>query len=420
MGLALLTCVGVRFLTAGCSGLSEGNVISNGVAAGCVQGNHAARLVLYDILEKSHELHPATTTSQWADDLAQRTQAPPSEVVNKTVEAALQLVRDLQEDRLAAASKSVVIATTPLVAKQVVCSLARHDLHIQEASQAKDLGLDVSSARKPVRRPWPRDGSRREDERGGTGDLANGPRSKPVHAFGGREHGRRETYGTAAVGAPPTWIKQARTRAAEAAQCGGRGRCLTTTIALLRLDADPAVQIPCNLIRQRLIFCSNCNSDDGEETNNQMEVCAGAHVCSHRWTLATKLDPHSTHFLERPRRQQMDSSRQEVWEFMIGDFGKPSKLRLRCSCGRRPRDTSWEQVWGWRGGPHNVVQARQAPGEKGPARNPRNAPGRGNGVVLDTGATLSCRAGGTAALPEVRGRGRGHASSSLAMQSRHR
>ena len=61
----------------------------------------------------------------------------------------------------------------------------------------------------------------------------------------------QKTYGTAAVGASPTWIKQARTRAA---QCGGRGTCLTTTIAVLHPDADPAVQIPCNLIRQWLIF----------------------------------------------------------------------------------------------------------------------------------------------------------------------
>ena len=87
LSLALLAYAGVRFLTAGCSDFSEGIVISNGVAAGCAQGNHAARLALYDILQKSHELHPSTTTAQWVDDLAQRTQAPPSEVVNKAVEA---------------------------------------------------------------------------------------------------------------------------------------------------------------------------------------------------------------------------------------------------------------------------------------------------------------------------------------------
>ena len=103
LGMALLTYAGVRFLTAGCSGFIERIVISNGVAAGCAQRNHAARLVLYDILQKSHELHPSTSTAQWVDDLTQRTQSPPSE----------ELVRDLQEDKLAVASKSEVIATTP-------------------------------------------------------------------------------------------------------------------------------------------------------------------------------------------------------------------------------------------------------------------------------------------------------------------
>ena len=60
-----------------------------------------------------------------------------AEVVSKAVEAALQLVQDLQGNKLAVASKSVVIATTSLIAKQVVSSLARHDIHIQEASQAR-------------------------------------------------------------------------------------------------------------------------------------------------------------------------------------------------------------------------------------------------------------------------------------------
>ena len=109
-------------------------------------------LVLYGILQKSHELHPSTTTAQWVDDLAQRTQSPPSG----------ELVRDLQEDMLAVASKSQVIATTPSIAKQVVSTLARHDKDIQEASQAKDLGSWVCPAQESqCVEPWPSDGPRR-------------------------------------------------------------------------------------------------------------------------------------------------------------------------------------------------------------------------------------------------------------------
>ena len=151
-----------------------------------MRSGQSRRLALCDILQKSHELHPSTTTAQWVDDLAQRTQAPPS-----TVEA-LQLVLDLQEDKMAVASKSVVIATTPNVAKQVVSSFARHDIHIQEASQARDLGLDVSSARKPMRRTmakrWTKAGrrTRRCARFGKTSEQAS------VHACGEREPGRRK------------------------------------------------------------------------------------------------------------------------------------------------------------------------------------------------------------------------------------
>ena len=70
------------------------------------------------------------------DDLAQRTQAPPSEVVSKALEAAL----DLQGNKLAVASKSVVIATTPLIAKQVVSSLARHGKKADTSYHGQEMG----------------------------------------------------------------------------------------------------------------------------------------------------------------------------------------------------------------------------------------------------------------------------------------
>ena len=290
LGLALLTYAGVRFLTEGCSGL-----------AGCGQGNHAARLALYDILQKSHELHPSTTTAQWVDDLAQRTQSSPSEVVNKAV-AALHLVRDLQEDKLAVASKSVVIATTPNNAKQVVSALAKHDIHIQEASQAKDLSLDMSRARKSMRRTM----SKRRAKAGRRTIRCarfHKSTSKQSRSRWGTGAWAQKAYGTAAVGAPPTWIKQAQTRAAEAAQCVGRDRCLTTTIApLQRRSSNPdpvqshqavahilGVQ-PQTQAQDWQSLGKKCDSDDGEESYNQMEVRAGTPVSCHGYTQSWK-DP---------------------------------------------------------------------------------------------------------------------------------
>ena len=128
-------------------------------------------------------------------------------------------------------------------------------IHIQErASQARDLGLDVSSARKPTRRTmakrWVKAG-RRTRRCARFGRWASKQATARLWRTGAWA---QKAYGTAAMGAPPSWVKQARTRAAEAAQCGGRGRFLTTAIALLHPKADPAVQVPCNLIRQWLIF----------------------------------------------------------------------------------------------------------------------------------------------------------------------
>ena len=162
------------------------------MAAGCAQGNHAARLALYDILQKSHELHPSTTTAQWVDDLAQRMQAPPREVVNKAVEAAVQLVQDLQGGKLVVASKSVVFATTPQIAKQVVSSLARHEIHIQEASQTRDWDRMCRVQESLHVVPWPRDGSKLEDEREDVRGSAGGPRSKLPRGSGRRGLGRRK------------------------------------------------------------------------------------------------------------------------------------------------------------------------------------------------------------------------------------
>ena len=194
LGFALLTYAGVRFLTAGYSGFSEGIVINNGVPAGCAQGNHASRLALCHILQKSLEQHPSTTTAQWVDDLAQRTQSPPSEVVNQAVEVALQLVQDLQEDKLAVAAKSVVIATTPSIAKQVVSTLAGHDIHIQGADQRMRVWMCLVEESHCVV-PWPRDGSRLGDVREDARNSASGLRDRPLHVYGEWEPGRSKLMG---------------------------------------------------------------------------------------------------------------------------------------------------------------------------------------------------------------------------------
>ena len=56
--LALLSYAGVRFLSAGCSGFSEGIVISTGVAAGCAQGNQRGWRSTTSCRSRTSCIHP--------------------------------------------------------------------------------------------------------------------------------------------------------------------------------------------------------------------------------------------------------------------------------------------------------------------------------------------------------------------------
>ena len=110
-------------------------------------------------------------------------------------------------------------------------------------------------------------------------------------------------------------VDQARTRAPEAAQCGNRGRCFdhdNRTLASKRRssNADPVHSHQAvahilgtqsqNQAQDLESLGKNCDSDDGEKSSNAVEVCAKTPVSCHCYTLATQLDSHSEHILERP------------------------------------------------------------------------------------------------------------------------
>ena len=356
--------------------------------------------------------------SNGVDDLAQRTQAPPGEVVNKAVEAALQLVQDLQGSKLAVAARSVVIATTPQIAKQVVSSLARHEIHIQEASQARDLGLDVSSARKSTRRTmvkrWVKAG-RRTKRCARFGRWASKQASDRLWRTGAWA---QKAYGTAAMGAPPSWVKQARTRAAEAAQCGGRGRCLTTAIALLHPDADPAVQIPCNLTRQWLIFWEHNHrlrpyigkvwAKNATATMARSPATRWRYVRRHMSAVIVTLMQH--HWVPIRHATSWKDPEGNRWTLKAGgvgidDWGFWQAFRTSIEGQLWEKAARHELRAGLDGGADftTLFKHDKFLEKKGLACSPRHAGGSGYGVVLDAGAAISSGAGGLSTLPEMRG-----------------
>ena len=95
--------------------------------------------------------------------------------------------------------------------------------------------------------------------------------------------------------------------AAEAAQCGGGGTCPTTTIALLHPNADPAIQIPCNLIRRWLFFWEH-NRRLRPKVGKvwaQIATAMMARSLATRWRhvrgrMSAVIVTHSTYILERP------------------------------------------------------------------------------------------------------------------------
>ena len=220
LALALLTYAGVRFLTVGCSGFSEGIVIGDGVAAGCAQGNQAARLALYDIQQNSHELRPSTTTAQWVDDLHSARKLRLVRWSAKRLWRRCSWCRthkgtnwrllpsqwSLQPHRLSPNRLFYPLQDMTYTSRKpakpriwgwcVQRKKADATYHGQEMGQGGKTNEKVCEVRKwtskqATARPWR------------TGACA------------------QKAFGTAAMGAPPSWVKQARTRAAEAAQCGG-------------------------------------------------------------------------------------------------------------------------------------------------------------------------------------------------------
>ena len=141
---------------------------------------------------------------------------PPSEVVQKAVEAALLLVRDVEGQRLAVASKFVVIASKPVIARRVVAQLATHDTHIQCAAAARDLGIDVSGAAKPTRQTIVKFGKL-------TTRAASASSAEQAH--GRRRHIVRRQWRRRRRGSARQEREQQRR-----ARCGGRGRCLTMEV----------------------------------------------------------------------------------------------------------------------------------------------------------------------------------------------
>ena len=166
------------------------------------------------------------------------------------------------------------------------------------------------------------------------------------------ENGRKKACGTAAMGSPPSWISKVRRRVAQAARCRGRGRCLTTAFSLMHPDADLAVTIPRNLLRQQLLFWERnprlrpfgrvwgqIATAVARQPNIRWWYVRGADVRSHCGFAPTPVDHHSSHVVERTRRLQVELFMQGEWVSTTGAVGRHSATQSTWSYGREQSDT---------------------------------------------------------------------------------
>ena len=228
---------------------SEPLVVTRSILAGCTQSVDWTRAFLYDLLDQVHKDHRPVQVRSFVDDLALRVQGVKGAVVQRAVSAAGALLKGL-EDRGAKVSreKTVVMASSRQLEKQVQEGLAGEGFQIQTATTARDLGGDAQvrgRRRIPVARGRVIKSSKR------TGRIAHLARKKREAAkliWTGAKP--QATWGHQIKGMAPSTVRTLRGKWAQASGERKGGGCTTVTyeIAIGR-ERDPAIKIPMEMVK---------------------------------------------------------------------------------------------------------------------------------------------------------------------------
>ena len=237
--LTIQTYAAPRYLKAG-QAWDCGQQVTTSIAAGCGRAIRMTRILLYDILEKAHMESPAVQCRSYVDDLTQRAQGSPEELVKQLTEAGVMLHDRLRQERLVISPKSAFTCNDRAVAEKLHRRLGRHGVKIRRATWVRDLGIANSSGKRRVVKL--RDGRLRM---AGLRVLRirrllkMAPAAKKLVLTGYKP---QAIWGHSAVGMAPQQV--ARMRAATAKCCGGNvaGRCATTLIHFTFGElGDPAI-----------------------------------------------------------------------------------------------------------------------------------------------------------------------------------
>ena len=230
--------------------------VSRSVLAGSEASCSMARGYLYDICEAVSSRCPTVTLSTFVDDMVIRAEGTEELAIDGCVRGTALCIERLEADLLdVAPGKSICVASSVGVARQVQCRLLDEGHSVSSARAHRDLGVDSAGGR--TRRTSVQT-SRISAAFGRSrrlGILSKAlKQSRPKKRSWASRLWQQAIlpavgYGHQLLGWAPSRLRTVRRMAAQA--CGFResGRCLTSAIAIgLGTDRDPAVAMPCEVV----------------------------------------------------------------------------------------------------------------------------------------------------------------------------
>ena len=110
------------------------------IVQGSRNSNNWARILLYDVLERSQ-------AHQWVDDINLLAIGTQKLIEIHSPSATLELLTGLRNKGLRISSKSQIVASRPVLAKRLASLLELEGEFLKVATVGKDLGIDFSGGR---------------------------------------------------------------------------------------------------------------------------------------------------------------------------------------------------------------------------------------------------------------------------------
>jgi hypothetical protein len=200
------------------------------IAAGCVQANRMARMVVCAMLEKTHDMSPTTYITQFVGDCNMSEEGSEAEIPKKIPAVAKQVALQRKDQKLKMnSSKSAVNPDSTSLANSIKNKIFEDTgLDLKIAKEVKCLGIDKAAGRRraigSAQKRFKAAASRvleaktlRRARKVGVGIFATA--AKPQIA-----------YNEAGQGTTPTELARLRTVAASACQTNSNGSCAATFI----------------------------------------------------------------------------------------------------------------------------------------------------------------------------------------------